>query len=128
MKLFNHVQIKVKDLGASKKLYDSVMKVLGYSIVLEIDKTVIGYGTDVHDMFEIRQANNEVLLSRSVHVAFNAPSIQTVDDFYQTATQQGAKCNGSPGFRSEYEEGYYSAFIIDHDGHNIEAVYKDKRC
>lgn len=126
MKLFNHVQIKVKDLKNSQKFYDSIMSILGYLVVLEIQNTVIGYGTNVHDMFEIRQANNKTLLSQSAHLAFNARSIQSVDDFYRTAIEKGAKCNGIPGFRPEYEEGYYAAFVIDPDGHNIEAVYKEK--
>ena len=102
------------------------MSILGYHKVLDIENTVIGYGTNVHDMFEIRQANNEASLSQSVHLAFNAPNMQTVDDFYRTAIEKGAKCNGIPGFRPEYEEGYYAAFVIDPDGHNIEAVYKEK--
>jgi predicted lactoylglutathione lyase len=126
MKLFNHIQIKVQDLAISKQFYDAIMKVLGYKSVLEIENTVIGYGTDVHDMFEIRQAGSEFSLSQSVHIAFNAPSQKAVDDFYQLAIQQGAKCNGTPGFRPQYEESYYAAFVIELDGHNIEAVYKGK--
>lgn len=126
MKLFNHVQIKVKDLFVSKQFYDTVMETLGYKTVLEIEGIVIGYGIDVHDMFEIKQANSEFMLSHAVHIAFNAQSQKTVDDFYQIAIQQGAKSNGAPGFRPEYEEGYYAAFIIDPNGHNIEVVYKEK--
>ncbi len=125
MKLLNHIQIKVKNVHHSRLFYDSVMNILGYHMVLEIKNTVIGYGTSVHDMFEIRQATNATPLSRSVHLAFNAPSSQSVDAFYRVALESGAKCNGKPGFRSEYEEGYYAAFIIDPDGHNIEAVYKE---
>lgn len=125
MKLFNHVQIKVQDLENSRVFYNSVMNVLGYRPVLEIKDTVIGYGTSVYDMFEIRQATSETPLSKSVHLAFNAPSLQSVNNFYQTALEKGAKCNGKPSFRPEYEEGYYAAFVIDPDGHNIEAVYKE---
>ena len=62
MKLFNHVQIKVKDLGRSRKFYDHVMAVLGYKMVLEIEGVVVGYGTSVHDMFEIRQFDEKSLL------------------------------------------------------------------
>lgn len=124
MKIFNHVQIKVKDLKNSQKFYDSIMKLLGYQVVLQIKDTVIGYGTSVHDMFEIRQATEEKLLSKSVHLAFNAPTLSRVDSFYQIALEKGATCNGKPGYRTAYEEGYYSAFVIDPDGHNIEAVYK----
>lgn len=126
MKLLNHVQIKVKDLAVSKIFYDAIMKTLGYKIVLEIKNAVIGYGTDVHDMFEIKQSNSEYLLSQSIHIAFNAPNRKSVDVFYQVAIQKGAICNGAPGFRPQYEEGYYAAFITDLDGHNIEAVFKEK--
>jgi len=125
MKLFNHVQIKVTDLIVSKQFYDAIMKILGYKVVLEIDDTVIGYGTDVHDMFEIRQAT-EALPSQFVHIAFNTFSMRAVNEFYQLAIGLGAKCNGAPGFRPQYEEGYYAAFVIDPDGHNIEVVYKEK--
>ena len=57
---------------------------------------------------------------------FNAPSLQSINEFYQTALENGAKCNGKPGFRPEYEEGYYTAFIIGSGGHNVEAVYNNQ--
>lgn len=76
-------------------------------------------------MFEIRQFDDEnnSSLSQHVHVAFNAPSRESVDAFYAAAMVKGARCNGKPGFRPHYEDGYYAAFIIDSDGHNIEAVH-----
>lgn len=125
--IFNHVQIKVNDLDNSRLFYDVIMGVLGYRTVLEIENTVIGYGTNTHDMFEISQATDEKLPSKSVHLAFNASSVQVVDGFYRAALEKGAKCNGKPDFRPEYEEGYYAAFVIDPDGHNIEAVYTVQR-
>lgn len=128
MKIFNHVQIKIKDLNYSRKFYDSIMSILGYKVVLDIKDVVIGYGTSVHDMFEIRQAAKEAALSKSIHLAFNAPNIESVDAFYQAALEKGAKGNGKPNFRPEYEEGYYAAFVIDPDGHNIEAIYKEEKC
>jgi predicted lactoylglutathione lyase len=127
MKIFNHVQIKVKDLKTSRKFYDAIMSVLEYPIVLDIKDVVVGYGTSVYDMFEIRQFDAKSLLSKSVHLAFNASSRKNVDVFYRVALENGANCNGKPGFRPEYEEGYYAAFIIDPDGHNIEAVYTEKK-
>lgn len=124
MRIFNHVQIKVKDLQTSHRFYNAIMNVLGYPVVLEIKNIVIGYGASVHDMFEIRQFDEKSKLSQSVHLAFNAPTATSVDAFYNIALSIGGKCNGKPDFRTEYEEGYYAAFIIDPDGHNIEAVYK----
>jgi predicted lactoylglutathione lyase len=126
MKLFNHVQIKVKDLKMSRKFYDCVMAALGYQVVLEINDVVIGYGISVHDMFEIRQFDAKLPLSEHVHLAFNAPSKESVDAFYHSALASGGECNGEPDFRPQYEDGYYAAFVIDPDGHNIEAVYSKK--
>ncbi|MFO1257670.1 MAG: VOC family protein [Gammaproteobacteria bacterium] len=123
MKLFNHIQIKVKDLGRSRKFYDAIMAALGYKMVLEIEGAVVGYGTSVHDMFEIRQFDKKSLLSEHVHLAFNASCKGDVDAFYKSALASGGKCNGEPGFRPQYEDGYYAAFVIDPDAHNIEAVY-----
>lgn len=126
MKLFNHVQIKVKNLEISRKFYNCVMASLGYQVVLEVNDVVIGYGLNVHDMFEIRQFDNESPLSKHIHLAFNAPSKQSVDLFYYSALENGGKCNGKPGLRPHYEDGYYATFVIDPDGHNIEAVYSEK--
>ncbi len=126
MKLFNHVQIKVKDLGRTRKFYDSIMVALGYKMVLEIEGVVVGYGTSVHDMFEIRQFDEKSPLSERVHLAFNGYCKKDVDAFYKIAIANGGKCNGAPGFRAQYEDGYYAAFVIDPDGHNIEAVYSEK--
>ncbi|MBM4210960.1 MAG: VOC family protein [Gammaproteobacteria bacterium] len=118
--------MKVKDLGRSRKFYDHVMAALGYKMVLEIEGVVVGYGTSVHDMFEIRQFDEKSPLSERVHLAFNAFCKEDVDAFYKSALASGGKCNGEPGFRPQYEDGYYAAFVIDPDGHNIEAVYSEK--
>lgn len=126
MKLFNHVQIKVSCLEKSQSFYDAIMAVLGYSVVLKIENVVTGYGTSVYDMFEIRQTTDQHPLSKSVHLAFNAPNKEAVQNFYQTAIEQGATCNGKPNFRPEYEKNYYAAFIIDRDGNNIEVVFIEK--
>lgn len=125
MKLFNHVQIKVADLEVSRQFYDAVMKCLGYGVVLEIPGTVIGFGTSPHDMFEIRQETPDFKRSEQVHIALNAPSREAVGDFYHVALDHGGICHGPPGVR-DYEPGYYAAFVLDPDGHNIEAVHSSK--
>jgi predicted lactoylglutathione lyase len=45
-----------------------------------------------------------------------------VDQFFQAATAAGATSNGDPRIRSAYNPAYYAAFVIDPDGHNLEAV------
>jgi catechol 2,3-dioxygenase-like lactoylglutathione lyase family enzyme len=57
-----------------------------------------------------------------VHVAFASPDHPTVDRFYEAALAAGGRDNGPPGPRPLYHEHYYSAFVYDPDGNNIEAV------
>jgi predicted lactoylglutathione lyase len=57
-----------------------------------------------------------------LHVAFMADTRQQVDAFYRAALEAGGKDNGAPGLRPNYHPNYYAAFVIDPDGHNIEAV------
>tara|TARA_R110002072_G_scaffold126064_1_gene262807 strand:+ start:1253 stop:1630 length:378 start_codon:yes stop_codon:yes gene_type:complete len=120
--MFDHVQVRVRDLQASRDFYAPVMAVLGHGVVLEVEEVVIGYGPDPHDMFEIRQSGPDSPLSASAHVAFVAKDEATVNEFHRVAVQHGGTCNGKPGLRPHYEEGYYAAFVLDPDGHNIEAV------
>ena len=127
MSIFNHVEIKVKDLEQARQFYDKVMAILDCKVVLDIEGVVVGYGTTVHDMFEIAQMREDAPLSHAVHIAFVAQDKNMVDRFYKAALEQGGKCNGAPGYRPEYEDGYYAAFIIDPNGHNIEAVYSEQR-
>jgi catechol 2,3-dioxygenase-like lactoylglutathione lyase family enzyme len=60
--------------------------------------------------------------SEHVHIAFGAPDDATVDAFHAAATAAGYTDNGAPGERAVYHPGYYGAFVLDPDGHNIEAV------
>ncbi|CZT07802.1 uncharacterized protein RAG0_13120 [Rhynchosporium agropyri] len=59
------------------------------------------------------------------HVAFMGSSKAQVDEFHANALKVGARCNGPPGFRPQYHEKYYGAFILDPDGNNIECVFFD---
>ena len=38
------------------------------------------------------------------------------------ALAAGAADNGAPGLRPQYHPDYYAAFVLDPDGHNLEAV------
>ncbi len=121
--MFDHVQIKVDDLAKSRSFYEAVLGELGYKNVFEIEGVVIGFGTSPHDMLEISQSGKDLPISKSIHIALVAKSEQAVQDFHKTALAQGAVDNGVPGLR-DYEPGYFAAFVIDPNGHNLEAVFK----
>jgi catechol 2,3-dioxygenase-like lactoylglutathione lyase family enzyme len=57
-----------------------------------------------------------------VHVAFVAGDREQVRRFHAAALAAGGKDNGAPGLRPHYHPGYYAAFVLDPDGHNVEAV------
>ena len=61
-------------------------------------------------------------LNKPVHIAITAKDRPAVEPFYQAAIAAGAKDNGPPGLRPQYHPNYYGAFVLDFDGHNIEAV------
>jgi catechol 2,3-dioxygenase-like lactoylglutathione lyase family enzyme len=61
-------------------------------------------------------------LNKPVHVAILANDRSAVDAFYAAAIEAGGRDNGAPGIREHYHSNYYGAFVLDPDGHNIEAV------
>ena len=56
------------------------------------------------------------------HLAFGAADRAAVEDFHRAMTRAGFADNGEPGERPEYHPGYFGAFVLDPDGHNVEAV------
>ena len=56
------------------------------------------------------------------HIAFAAKDRAAVDAFHAAALSAGGRDNGTPGLRLRYHADYYGAFVLDPDGHNIEAV------
>jgi catechol 2,3-dioxygenase-like lactoylglutathione lyase family enzyme len=107
--MFDHVQIKVRNLETSRDFYQAVLGTLGHGVVFEIPGIVTGFGASVHDMFEVRQAGTDAPLSKSVHIAFTAPSEAAVRAFHVTALAHGGMDNGAPGLRPGYEANYLRA-------------------
>lgn len=85
----------------------------------ENDAPAAGFGRDGKPDFWI---GGEGGLARPMHVAILADERATVDAFHKAALAAGAKDNGAPGVRPHYHANYYGAFVLDPDGHNIEAV------
>jgi catechol 2,3-dioxygenase-like lactoylglutathione lyase family enzyme len=109
----------------SRRFYDGALAPLGYRVVMELPKehtgglVILGYGVPPKPDFWIAEGTpNEP----RVHVAFRAESRAVVDAFYRAALAAGGRDNGPPGTRPHYHASYYGAFVLDPDGHNIEAV------
>jgi catechol 2,3-dioxygenase-like lactoylglutathione lyase family enzyme len=114
-----HTGLPVSDYQRSKSFYRQVLKSLGYSNNMEFgDSAGFNDGKNT-DFWIIRRDTVE-----PAHLAFEAKTADQVKAFHKAALAAGARDNGAPGYR-EYSPGYYAAFAIDPDGHNIEAVWYD---
>lgn len=123
--MIDHTGINISDFENSKEFYTTALAPLGYQLLQEFDASVTGFislagfGIDGKPDFWITQG--EVNTPR-IHIAFGAETREMVQAFYTAALEAGGRENGAPGLRSNYHPNYYGAFVLDPDGHNIEAV------
>jgi catechol 2,3-dioxygenase-like lactoylglutathione lyase family enzyme len=115
--MIDHLGIAVSDLAKSVAFYKQALAPLGYELVMQMD-TYAGFGVGGKPDFWIGAGQPK----DRVHVAFATKSRSVVRDFYSAAIAAGGKDNGGPGIRAIYHPEYYGAFVLDPDGHNIEAV------
>jgi catechol 2,3-dioxygenase-like lactoylglutathione lyase family enzyme len=118
--LIDHVSIAVADLAKAYAFYDAVLPTLGYARV-RTRPDHAGYGRPDQPVFWINRADAARADDAWGHIAFVAPDRSAVDAFHRAALAAGAADNGAPGLRA-YHADYYAAFVIDPDGHRIEAV------
>ena len=123
--MIDHVTISVNDLKKSKIFYEKLFIPFDYHISFGVDEKFWAFDIGNGALFEIAQYKENIKLT-SCHIAFRAKSQEQVKEFYTAAIAAGGKCNGAPGPRPQYTENYYAAFILDPDGHNIEAVFDRK--
>jgi catechol 2,3-dioxygenase-like lactoylglutathione lyase family enzyme len=125
--MLHHLSLAVADLARSGRFYDTVLPPLGYVRVWANEKA-IGYGLPGgDDKFAIKLRSNDVAVpGEGFHVAFAAPSRDSVAAFYRGALEQGGKDNGGSGLHPEYGRHYYAAFVFDPDGYRIEAVINEE--
>ncbi len=120
--MIDHVTIKVRNLEKSRQFYEKAFIPLGYKIAFGEIGRVYAFDLGQGLLFEISQYK-ELHPITSVHIAFRAQSQQQVKEFYQSALAAGGITNGEPGPRPQYTENYYACFVLDLDGHNIEAMF-----
>ena len=119
-RLIDHIQLVVRDLAASRRFYEAVLKPLGISIGGEGDSYF--WADELFVSSQDSEAAQGQLTGRH-HLAFQAADRAAVDAFHKAALAAGGTDNGAPGERPHYHPGYYGAFALDPDGNNIEAVY-----
>jgi catechol 2,3-dioxygenase-like lactoylglutathione lyase family enzyme len=116
--MIDHIAIPVRDIAASKAFYARALAPLGYEVLFE-EPSCVGFGIPSKLEFFIFQSDSVI---EPLHVAFNAANRSLVDSFYASGMATGGRDNGKPALCPEYHPHYYGGFVLDPDGHNIEAV------
>jgi catechol 2,3-dioxygenase-like lactoylglutathione lyase family enzyme len=124
--ILDHIGFAAGDYEGAKAFYSAALKPLGIALVMEVGQNdnpgrkACGFGgpSGKPDFW----LGSEGKTAPHIHVCFAAETRAAVDAFHAAALKAGAKDNGPPGIRAHYHPSYYAAFVLDPEGHNIEAV------
>ncbi|MFY0620646.1 MAG: VOC family protein [Pelagimonas sp.] len=121
--MIDHVTIGVADFARSTAFYDAALAPLGVRFLVYVPKegddvNLAGYGKDQPFLW----LAEENPTSGMMHIALQAATHAEVNAFYAAALRAGGTDNGAPGLRPHYHQDYYAAYVLDPEGHNIEAV------
>ncbi len=114
-RVLDHVDIHASDLRESVRFYETVLAPLGIPKLFEHE----GEACFTHVNVVARTPPTQ-----NLHLCFYTRSRDEVDAFHAAGVEAGFRSNGAPGYR-DYAEGYYAAYLLDPDGNNIEALYRD---
>ena len=115
--VLDHIGLTVSDYARAKAFYTEALAPLGITLMMEFGSDAAGFGR-AKPYFWIAPGD----ATGPIHIAFGASTRAEVDAFYKAALAAGGKDNGAPGVRAHYHPDYYGAFVLDPDGHNVEAV------
>jgi predicted lactoylglutathione lyase len=118
----DHITVGVSDLARSRNFYRHALAPLGFAEISPWSEQAraVRFGLEEASDFAI---SSVYATGAPVHFAFTADRREQVDGFYAAAIAAGGRDNGAPGLRPQYSDGYYAAFVLDFDGHNVEAVH-----
>jgi catechol 2,3-dioxygenase-like lactoylglutathione lyase family enzyme len=122
--MLDHISLGVTDLDRSRRFYDAALRPLGLVRILDFEGRGSDYGSAPSQLgceFTIT-LEKDVQPLRGMHICFRARDRAAVGEFHRAALAAGGRDDGAPGLRPNYHASYYGAFVLDPDGHRIEAV------
>lgn len=128
--MIDHTGVVVTDFIKSKAWYEAALAPIGYACLMQLppeaagEAKVAGFGETATRKpdFWVTAFPGRPATKPPLHIAFRVETRAAVDAFYKAALAAGGRDNGPPGVRPHYHPDYYGAFVLDPDGHNIEAV------
>ncbi len=123
--MLSHLSLGVEDLARATKFYERALAPLGYVCVWK-NARGSGFGEPGgEDRLAIFGRPGEARApGAGFHLCFVAPDRAAVDAFHAAALAAGGTDIGAPGLRERYSPTYYAAFVIDPDGHKLEALHQ----
>ena len=115
LRIFDHVDLHASDYAESVRFYETVLAPLGIPKLSEQAEGACFTNLNVFD----RRPPTE-----NLHLCFHARQKKQVDAFHRAGVEAGYRSNGAPDYR-DYAPGYYAAYLLDPDGNNVEALYRD---
>lgn len=122
--MIDHVSLGVRNLARSQRFYDAALRPLGLVRIVDFEGRGSDYGSAPGSLgveFTITEEPGVVSL-RGMHICFLARDRDAVTAFHDAGLANGGRNDGAPGLRPQYHASYYGAFVLDPDGHRIEAV------
>lgn len=127
MAIIDHITFNVSDYARAKKFYEQALAPLGIKVLMDFGQAC-GFGREKPEFWlgaqpASFQKAEQLKIITPTHVAFAARTREEVDEFHRAALAAGGKDYGAPGVRAHYHPNYYGAFVLDLDGHDVEAVF-----
>jgi catechol 2,3-dioxygenase-like lactoylglutathione lyase family enzyme len=124
--VLDHVSLGVTNIDRSRHFYDAALHPLGLVRIVDFGEgRGSDYGAAPGSLGVEFTITAEAVVKTPIpgaHICFRAPGRPLVDAFYAAALATGGRDDGPPGLRPHYHAHYYCAFVVDPDGHRIEAV------
>jgi catechol 2,3-dioxygenase-like lactoylglutathione lyase family enzyme len=115
LRIFDHVDLQAADYARTVRFYEEVLAPLGIRKLFEDEQSACFANFNV-----VRGS----AATAHLHICFHARAMEQVDGFHRAGVEAGFRSNGEPGYR-DYAPGYYAAYLLDPDGNNVEALYRD---
>jgi predicted lactoylglutathione lyase len=111
----DHLDVHASNFSESVRFYETVLRPLGIPKLFERENEAC---------FTHVNVTPRPPATTGLHLCFHARSRDDVDAFHRAGVDSGFESNGAPGLR-DYGPGYYAAYLLDPDGNNVEALYRD---
>ncbi len=121
-----YTMVGTRDLEKALTFYDPLFAEMGWDVCWK-DEACVSYGKEsdlVFPRFFVGYPfdGQEASVGNGTMTAFQFAAPEQVDRLYEIAIRNGGSDEGAPGYRPQYGEGFYAAYVRDGDGNKLAFV------